>query len=86
MKNMAASPPGLLTFMEAASVASAPFIQSIIVRLRLLLHKMWIGTMPDFNSIKLSRWAVASRSGHAELRIVKYCYMGLYWYTTYGDN
>ena len=29
-KNMAASPPGLLMFMEAASVESAPFIQSII--------------------------------------------------------
>jgi len=42
---MAASPPGLLTFMEAANVASAPFIHSITVRLRLLLHKMWIGTM-----------------------------------------
>jgi len=39
-KNMAASPPGLSTLMEAANVESAPFIQSIIVRLRLLLHKM----------------------------------------------
>jgi len=54
-KNMAASSPGLLTLMEAASVESAPFIQSTIVRLGLLLHKMGVGTMPNFNSIKLPR-------------------------------
>jgi hypothetical protein len=38
--NMAASPEALSTLMEAASVASALFNQSIIVRVGLLLHKM----------------------------------------------
>jgi hypothetical protein len=45
MKNMAASPARLSTLMEAASVESAPFIHSIIIRFRLLWHKMQTGTM-----------------------------------------
>ncbi len=49
MKNMAASPARLSTLMEAASVESAPFIQAIMVRFRLLWHKIYAGTMPNFN-------------------------------------
>jgi hypothetical protein len=49
MKNIAANPARLSTLMEAASVESAPFIQAIMVRFRLLWHKIYVGTMPNFN-------------------------------------
>jgi len=42
--------------------------------------------MPNCNAIELPGQAIASRLERAELPIVKYGCLDLYWYNTYGES